>query len=188
MKIAIFIDGGYLSKISKKYNMNIDFCLLSRELSQGKEILRTIYYNCLPYQSNPPTPEEKERFSKAQKFHNALERLPRYEVKEGKLAKRGTEYEQKGIDTLLSIDLVNLSASGKISDAVLLAGDSDFIPALKVAKDHGVNIFLYHGKDRNEYHQALWQICDERIAIDNNFINKIKRTNHNLQSPASSSP
>jgi uncharacterized LabA/DUF88 family protein len=96
-------------------------------------------------------------------------------VKEGKLAKRGTDFEQKGIDTLLSIDLVNLSATGKISEAVLIAGDSDFIPAIKVAKDHGVNIFLYHDKDRNEYHQALWQICDERIAMNATFLKKFKK-------------
>jgi uncharacterized LabA/DUF88 family protein len=164
MKIAIFIDGGYLAKVLKNNNISIDFCLLSNELCQGKENLRSYYYNCLPYQSNPPSQEEKERFSKAQKFHYALERLPRYEVKEGTLAKRGTELEQKGIDTLLSIDLVNLAASGKISDAVLLAGDSDFIPAIKVAKEHGVNVFLYY--DKNSYHQALWMICDERKLID----------------------
>ncbi len=155
MKIAIFIDGGYLSKILRNSRAQIDFSLLSAELSQGKEILRTNYYNCLPYQSSPPSREEKERFSRAQQFHNALERLPRYEVKEGRLAKRGTDYEQKGIDTLLSIDLVNLAASGKISDAVLLAGDSDFIPAVKVAKSHGVNIFLYHSADRREYHNFM---------------------------------
>jgi len=173
MKIAIFIDGGYIAKVLTKHSIYIDFSLLSKELAQGKEILRTYYYNCLPYQSNPPTADEKIRFSKAQKFYYALERFPRYEVKEGRLAKRGNEFEQKGIDTLLSIDLVNLAASGKISDAVLLAGDSDFIPAIKVAKGYGVNIFLYYDKDT--YHNALWQICDERIAIDLILLNKVKK-------------
>jgi uncharacterized LabA/DUF88 family protein len=175
MKIAIFIDGGYLDKISKKYGPNVDFNRLSQEMAHGKEILRTYYYNCLPYQGNPPTTDEKERFSKAQKFYRALERIPRYEVREGRLAKRGVEFEQKGIDTLLSIDLVNLAASGKISDAVLLAGDSDFLPAIKVAKEHGINIFLYHGRDRSEYHESLWLAYDERIAIDTCFLDKVKR-------------
>lgn len=175
MKIAIFIDGGYLDKISKKYGFPVDFNRLSQEMANGKEILRTYYYNCLPYQGSPPSQEEKERFSKAQKFYKALERLPRYEVREGRLAKRGAEFEQKGIDTLLSIDLVNLAASGKISDAVLLAGDSDFLPAVKVAKDHGVNIFLYHSRDKYDYHESLWLICDERIAIDSAFLDKVKR-------------
>jgi uncharacterized LabA/DUF88 family protein len=115
MKIAIFIDGGYLDTIAKRCGVKIDYCKLSVDVSQGKE--------------------EKTRFSNAQKFHQALERLPRYEVRTGRLVRRGDEYEQKGVDTLLSIDLVNLAASGKISDAVLVAGDSDFMPAVKVAKD-----------------------------------------------------
>ncbi len=103
-----------------------------------------------------------------------LERLPKYEVRLGKLAFRNGEFEQKGVDTLLSIDLVNLAASGKISDAVLMAGDSDFIPAVKVAKNYGINIHLYHSKIKGQYHDALWQICDERIPIDAGLINKIK--------------
>ncbi|MCK9229919.1 MAG: NYN domain-containing protein [Syntrophales bacterium] len=175
MKIAIFIDGGYLDKILKNNSIRIDYCKLSEELSMGKTILRTYYYNCLPYQGSPPTDEEKSRFSGAQRFHRALERLPRYQVRTGKLAKRGDQYEQKGIDTLISIDLVNLSASGKISDAVLVAGDSDFNPAVRIAKEHGVNVFLCHSVNRNEYHDSLWEICDERIPIGRDFLEKIKK-------------
>ncbi|MBI5886872.1 MAG: NYN domain-containing protein [Deltaproteobacteria bacterium] len=85
------------------------------------------------------------------------------------------EFRQKGVDTLLSIDMVNLAASGKISDAVLLAGDSDYIPAIKVVKEHGVNVFLFHSKDKKSYHEALWDICDERFPIDSGLIAKIKR-------------
>lgn len=99
--------------------------------------------------------------------------MPRFEVRTGKLALRNGKYEQKGVDTLLSIDLVNLAASGKISDASLLAGDSDFIPAVKVAKNHGVNVFLYHASDRDWYHNSLWEICDERISINLDFLRKV---------------
>lgn len=177
MKIAIFIDGGYLNKILKNEFSQppIDFSKVPFEVCKGKEILRTYYYNCLPYQSNPATDVEKIRFSKAQKFYSALERLPHFEVRMGRLVLRGGEFEQKRVDTLLSIDLVNLSASGKISDAVLVAGDGDYIPAVKTIKDHGTNITLYHSQNKNAYDQGLWQLCDDRYAIDINLINKIKR-------------
>lgn len=75
---------------------------------------------------------------------------------------------------MLSIDMVSLAASGKISDAVLVAGDSDFIPAVHVAKDYGVNVLLYHYNRRGEYHDSLWQICDERFPIDENLISKVR--------------
>ncbi|MBI5886873.1 MAG: NYN domain-containing protein [Deltaproteobacteria bacterium] len=88
MKIAIFIDGGYLDKVVKNefgIHVHIDYEKIAKELSLGKEILRTYYYHCEPYQSNPTTSDEKERFSKAQKFHSMLNKLPRYEVRLGKL-------------------------------------------------------------------------------------------------------
>ena len=115
MKTAIFIDGGYLSKVMQiEFNLRVDFEKLSNVIANGREILRTYYYNCLPYQSNPSTEEERKRFSKAQSFFRILSRLPRYEVRLGRLARRGSEFQQKGVDTLLSIDIVNLAASGKI--------------------------------------------------------------------------
>lgn len=175
MKVAVFIDGGYLDKVLKKEfgAALIDYHKLSVELSGGKEILRSYYYHCLPYQSNPPTEDERVRFSKAQGFHSALERLPRYEVRCGTLVKRDNHFEQKGIDTLLSIDIVKFAASGKITDAFLIAGDGDFTPAVKVVKECGVNVILYYS--RSSFHYSLWQACDERITISQTLVDKILR-------------
>jgi uncharacterized LabA/DUF88 family protein len=142
--------------------------------------LRAYYYNCLPYQSNPPTPEESERFAKKERYFSYLRRLPRFNVKVGKLAFRGIDkegnkdFEQKGIDTLLSIDMVNLAATKQVSNIILLAGDSDYIPAIEVTKTHGVGAILYHSQRRDSYHIDLWQACDERFPINQAFINKIK--------------
>ncbi len=176
MKIAIFIDGGYIDKVTRnEFEVRIDYAKLPEVICGGKEILRTYYYNCEPYQSNPPTPDEKERFSRAQRFYKMLTRLPRYEVRLGRLACRGDDYEQKGIDTLLSIDLVNLAATKQISDAILVAGDYDYVPAIKVVKEHAVNVILYHSRVRGNYHDLLWEVCDDRIPISQEFINKIIR-------------
>lgn len=98
----------------------------------------------------------------------------------GKLAFRGTDnagnksFEQKGIDTLLSIDMVNLAATRQVSDIILLAGDSDYIPAIEVTKTHGVGVILYHSQRKDSYHINLWMACDERVPINPAVINKIK--------------
>jgi uncharacterized LabA/DUF88 family protein len=137
------------------------------------EILRTYYYNCLPYQRNPPTQEESLRFAQAQKFHTALRALPRFEVREGMLVYRGNDdkgrpiYVQKGIDIQFGVDLVLLSAKQQISHAALIAGDSDFIPAIGVAKNEGVLIHLYHGATP---HRKLIEIADERTRITADFL------------------
>jgi len=182
MRVAIFIDGGYFEKVTKNEfgEITIDFKRLIEVLTDGRELLRTYYYNCLPYQSNPPTQEESERFANKERFFSYLRRLPRFNVRLGKLAFRGIDkegnkdFQQKGIDTLLSIDMVNLAATKQVSNIILLAGDSDYIPAIEVTKTHGVGAILYHSQRRDSYHINLWQACDERFPTNQAFINKIK--------------
>lgn len=179
-RIAIFIDGGYLSHILKnEFNLvRVDHEKLSSELSNGIETLRTYYYDCLPYQSNPPTAEEEERFSKAQNFFSALTRLPRYQIRLGKLAFNGINqegkliFQQKQVDILLGVDLVLLSATKQISNAALLMGDSDFLPAVKAAKEQGILTTLWHST-KYPPHKELWQECDERKVIDQSLIDRI---------------
>jgi len=177
-RIAIFIDGGYLDVTNRDEcgGVRIDYAKLATKLAGSTEILRTYYYNCLPYQQTTPTEEEKTRFSQAQKFHAALRSLPRFEVREGLLVYRGSNrrgepiFVQKGIDIQLGVDLVLLSAKQQISHAVVIAGDSDLIPALGVAKNEGVLIHLYHG---SAPHRKLIEIADERTQITPAFLSDI---------------
>ena len=153
-RIAIFIDGAYFQYVLKEeFGMaKIDFQRLAAKMSSGREILRTYFYDCLPYQSNPSTPEENERFSKRQGFHAALSKSPRFQIRLGRLEYRGKDdrgkpiLEQKRVDILLGVDLALLAAKHQITNAAILAGDSDFVPAIEAAKPEGVVIHLYHGK------------------------------------------
>ena len=78
-RIAIFIDAAYLQfTLREEFNTaKIDFNKLVNGMADGREILRSYYYDCEPYQSNPPTAEEMERFGRAQRFHYALDQIPR---------------------------------------------------------------------------------------------------------------
>jgi len=77
-----------------------------------------------------------------QRFITKLRRLPRFEVKFGELQIIGGEFNQKMIDVLMSIDIVEKCLGKQIQHAILIAGDSDFIPAIKRAKDYGAIIHL----------------------------------------------
>lgn len=177
-RIAIFIDGGYWSYVLKdEFGLvKIDYGTLAAKLADGLDILRTYYYNCPPFQSSAPTQEEKERFSRAQSFFRALDRLPRYEVRLGRLAHRGLDqngqpvFVQKRVDIMLGVDLALLSGKSQITHAALLAGDSDFIPAVIAAKNEGVLVRLYHGRN---CHKDLWDCADERSPITKGFIDSI---------------
>ena len=112
-RCAIFIDGAYLEFVLKEEfgRPPIDFAALSSRIAGPRELLRTYFYDCLPYQSARPTAEERERFARRRRFHHALNLIPRFEVRLGKLAFRGTQdgrpiFEQKRVDILLGVDLV----------------------------------------------------------------------------------
>lgn len=161
-RVAIFIDGGYLAKVLRhEFNeARIDYQKLADHIAncihKEADILRTYCYHCLPYKGDPPTPEESKRFERKQRFVDALRCLPRFEVRLGRLVKHGPDlYRQKGIDTLLSIDLVRLSTKGQITHVAIVAGDADFVPAIKVACDEGVSAWLFHGQHVSN---ELWKL------------------------------
>lgn len=177
-RAAIFIDGAYFEYVVRnEFNsVPIDFQALAKAMAKDKDILRTYYYHCPPYQSNPPTKEESERYATRRRFFTALDRLSRFTVRLGRLEFRGQRldgsprFEQKRVDILLGVDIAQLSAKGQIQQVILLAGDSDFIPAVTVAKNEGVLVTLFHG---DNCHSDLWQEADERIKLDQAFIDSV---------------
>lgn len=184
---AIFIDGAYLDKIlvNEFSQARVDYGKLAHELTQETQLLRAYYYHCPPYQSNPPTPAERERTSAKNRFFNALSRLPRFQVRLGKLAFRGKNQDgqpifvQKRVDILLGVDMVQLAATSQINRAILLAGDSDFVPAVEAVKQLGLLVVLWHGPIRsgpaNTVHRELWDACDDRFEITQSLVKKVSR-------------
>lgn len=49
---------------------------------------------------------------------------------------------QKGVDMKLGIDISTLSFKKQVDQIVLIAGDSDFVPAAKLARREGIDIVL----------------------------------------------
>ena len=179
-RAAVFIDGAYLEYLLREEfgKPPIDFATLVTRVVGNREVLRSYYYDCLPYQSpRNPSEEERQRFANRQRFHHAIGRIPRFEVRLGKIAFRGMQdgrpqFEQKRVDILLGVDLVQLAAKHQITDAMIIAGDSDFLPAITVAKREGVVVHLFHGAS---VHNELSDCCDERVRIDAHFIDAIRR-------------
>lgn len=177
---AILVDGGYFDRVSRDCGSpRIDFGKLATELAKPDDLLRTYYYHCLPYMSPVPTPEEEERYAGKQRFFSALNRLNRFEVREGKLEYRGTDresgrpiFEQKRVDIYLGVDLVMLATKQRIHRAVLITGDSDFLPAIRAAKNEGVLIHLFHGTGPQQPHRDLWEEVDDRTVITPELLQK----------------
>jgi uncharacterized LabA/DUF88 family protein len=81
------------------------------------------------------------------------------------------KFVQKGVDVMLSVDLVKLASTNQIGKAVLVAGDSDYVPAIKVAKETvSVTLCYYEGT----IHRELFDVCDERVKMGAAFCDDIK--------------
>lgn len=180
-KAAIFIDGGYLSKVLQNEfsSATINLEEFSKTIADKYPRLRTYYYNCMPHKSATPTHEQIERYSNMQKFITSLEKYERFEVRLGKLKYCGNDntgkpiFQQKRVDILLGCDLVLLAAKNRISQAFLVTGDSDFIPAVQIAKNEGVEIILVHS-NLLKPNQDLYTMADERMVITEEIILKSK--------------
>jgi uncharacterized LabA/DUF88 family protein len=187
-RAVLFIDGGYLAKISKGFGMpKLDFLALSEMLCKGGDNddyddgdrLRTYYYYCMPFQGTPPSSEESSRYGRADKFVKTLTKLPKFEVRLGRFQKiqnglssdGAAAYVQKGIDVMLAVDLVKMSWSKQIDRAIMLAADSDFVYAVQTAKDAGVSTRLCYS-DRHPVSDLMLDIFDERLAITDDLINR----------------
>lgn len=177
VKVAVFIDGGYLRKIN---SLKIDLEKLTSSMIGSNILHRAYYYDCLPYMPANPSGEDRKRYAKAMKFHQKLNSFSRFCVREGKLRLKGFDknnqplFEQKRVDLMLGLDIASVAKSqSRIVDQIyLLAGDGDMLPAVLAAKEAQVIVCLAHG-DKNTYDQELWDQSDERIHLDQAFFSSI---------------
>jgi uncharacterized LabA/DUF88 family protein len=173
-KAAVLIDGGYIRALNRDYFgfKRIDFLKFSEELCKPDcTRFRTYYYICPPYQSDPPLKKERDLKSNMDKFLHELKKHPRFEIRLGMLKKTGEKYEQKGVDVLFACDLVRLAAAKVIDKAIIVSGDSDFEPAVKIAKEEMIitKLVYYPGACA----PALFDACDERMRLTQDFIDSI---------------
>jgi hypothetical protein len=90
-QVAIFMDGGYIDKVLREEfgRTRIWYDKFANEICShigtSCELFRVYYYHCLPYKSSRPTTEESKRFAASEKFYNTLNKLPRFEIRLGRL-------------------------------------------------------------------------------------------------------
>lgn len=85
----------------------------------------------------------------------------------------GGEFIQKRVDIALAVDLVRLSCGRMIQKAVIVTGDSDFVPAIEAAKEAGVLVTLYYSP--TSIHDELLSAVDECTIINQDLIYEVAR-------------
>lgn len=176
-RAIVLIDGGYFEKVRLAFGQDIDLIRFSEQVSAPLKWHRSYYYDCPPWLGNEPTKQDKVRMQKKQHYFDGLQHLDRFEVRKGRTQRvelscpncksKMVNFKQKGVDVLLSVDMVNFAWSKQADTIVLVAGDSDFVPAVAAAKASGTIIKLVYAKPPISYfHHDIVKVCDEKLEFD----------------------
>ncbi len=139
-RTAVFVDAGYLfaagsrlianEKLARgELHLDYDAVLeLFGELTQqitGLPLLRIYWYDGT---ATGPTPQQL-----------ALAYRPSVKLRLGFVNQQG---QQKGVDSLVVTDLINLARNRAMADALLLTGDEDIRVGVQQAQEFGVRVHL----------------------------------------------
>jgi hypothetical protein len=140
---AVFVDAGYLCMAAgqaaasqavqrRHVRLHLQEAMehiraASEELSNGAPLLRIYWYDGCPG-GNRKTAE-----------HEDIARWPDVKLRLGTINREG---KQKGVDTKLVLDLVELATNRAISDAIILGGDEDLREGVLRAQALGVRVHV----------------------------------------------
>jgi len=179
----VFIDAGYLSFISKffgegkplKYKIEVFANNLAK--AKGLKCEKIYFYTAPPYQSSKPTSEENKRKASYDKFILKLKEV-KINIREGRCQKIDNTFQQKGVDTLLTIDLSRIPKMEGIFDVIVLTSDTDFVPVINDLFEDKINVILAYFTDKKRksglsLSNHLWKACKDKIKIRKEyFLNK----------------
>ena len=134
-RVMAFIDGSNLFYSTKDENFRMDFSLLRTFLADpaiyGEKVrfIRSYYYG-----STTGHLSQEAFFQKLMAMG--------YDTRTVALKHKAGKLVEKGVDVWLAVDMVNFAARGQYDIAVLLSGDSDYLPACRIVKDWGKTLVL----------------------------------------------
>jgi uncharacterized LabA/DUF88 family protein len=167
-QIAVFVDAGYLlaaganlvangprprSAITLKVDEAVKAIAKAAEnAASGSRLLRIYWYDGVALHSGPTAEQTALAFASDIKL-----RL-------GTINSRG---QQKGVDSLIITDLIDLSRNKAITDALLIGGDEDLRVGVQVAQTYGVRVALLGiSPSRGNQSPQLLQEADVALEWD----------------------
>lgn len=169
-KAIVFIDGSnlYHDLLKNFGKAKLDFEKFVQFLAGQHKLVQVYYYNAPLNQL-----ANLEAYQNQQKFFSALSKIPRFEVKLGRLENRpkGPPVE-KGVDVRMAVDIVTHAYSSLYDRGIIVSGDADFVPAIKAAQDFGKRIVNVCFPKTKSFH--LNQVCNETILVGKEEFERIR--------------
>ena len=138
------------------------------ELFRG-ELLRVYWYDAA--RDRVPTIDQR-----------VVAQMPWVKLRLGNLNARG---QQKGVDANIRADMEALARHRAITDAVLIAGDEDMVPAVEAAQAFGVRVHLWGIEPpygTNQAERLVWE-SDTVDVLDGPFLRPYFTRNPTVEQP-----
>lgn len=152
--------------------------LKAKSAGETEDILfRVFYYDCRPFSGIVPdhaNPKKKTDYSKTRsypikvKYLEDIAKLERFALRLGELSFTGwkqdiagtwkPDFKQKSVDMKFGLDIATMATKHTVDKIILVAGDSDFIAPIKMARKEGLWVYLY--PMGNHLKPALVEHCD----------------------------
>src|SRR6266487_5956660 len=169
-RYAIMIDVGYIYASAgellfsagsrREYRVDADKLIqaLTRHADDQVrgELLRVYWYDAA--RDRVPTIDQR-----------VIAQMPCVKLRLGNLNARG---QQKGVDAQIRADMEALARHRAITDAVLVAGDEDMVPAVEVAQAYGVRVHLWGVEPpygTNQAERLVWE-SDTVQVLERSFV------------------
>jgi uncharacterized LabA/DUF88 family protein len=169
-RYAIMIDVGYiyaaagelLFSVGSRREYRVDTDKLIQALTRHAdglvrgELLRVYWYDAA--RDRVPTIDQR-----------VIAQMARVKLRLGNLNARG---QQKGVDAQIRADMEALARHRAITDAVLVAGDEDMVPAVEAAQAYGVRVHLWGVEPpfgTNQAERLVWE-SDTVEVLDRAFL------------------
>jgi uncharacterized LabA/DUF88 family protein len=146
----VFIDGGYLRALAKDLHgklidprrlamllcdhRQIQSWAQNRYQGTGTLLGRINYYDALP--------DQRPASAATESYWKAIELEDDVHLGFGALRGLQRKMRQKGVDTLLAVDMLVGAFSSLFDVAILLAGDADFVPVVEEVRRRGVMVVI----------------------------------------------
>lgn len=162
-RVMVFIDGSNLYHNLKRYNIKIKFEDIIKKLETKREIVGIFYYTALLNKNL-----DEKKYQEHKKFLDKIKDIPNFNVVLCNLKRiisgdGSVHFEIKGDDIHLATDLIKGAYENLYDVAIVVSGDEDFIPAIKLAQRNGKKIINAFFPKSSSY--LLRNCCDGSINL-----------------------
>ena len=162
-RVMIFIDGGNLYHNLKRHNIKIKFEDIINKFETKRELIGVFYYTALLDKDF-----DEEKYKEHKKFLEKIKQIPKFNVVLCNLRKTILEdgsvhFEIKGDDIYLATDLIKGAYENLYDVAIIVSGDEDFIPSIKLAQKNGKKVINAFFPKSSSY--LLRNCCDGSINL-----------------------